>query len=284
MLLALRRNISEAGYVEGRNVVLDPQWAEGQYDRLPEMASELVRRQADVIVTSGGPRSAVAAKGATTTIPIVFLVGEDPTRLGLVSSLARPSGNLTGLNLFSNELEAKRLEFLRQVVPRAARIAVLVNPADATNTENTLRDVRAAARTMGVQIQVLNASTPREIDDAFATIGRDRPDALFVGSFAFFNTRRVQLVQLASFHRLPSSFTFRDSAEAGGLMSYGPSIVDVHRQLGTYAGRILKGAKPVDLPVMQASKFELVINLQTARLFGLTLPPTLLALADEVIE
>ena len=211
-------------------------WADNRSERLPEMASELVRQQADVIVTSGGPTSAVAAKGATTTIPIVFLVGEDPTRLGLVSSLARPSGNLTGLNLFSNELEAKRLEFLRQVVPRAARIAVLVNPADATNTENTLRDVSAAARTVGVQIQVFNASTPREIDDAFATIGRDRPDALFVGSFAFFNTRRVQLVQLASFHRLPSSFTFRDSAEAGGLMSYGPSIVDVHRQLGNLCG------------------------------------------------
>jgi putative ABC transport system substrate-binding protein len=279
-----RQGLKEVGFTEGENVRIVYRWAGNRVERLPEMASELVRQQADVIVTSGGPTSALAAKGATPTIPIVFLVGEDPTRLGLVSSLARPSGNLTGLNLFSNELEAKRFEFLRQVVPRAARIAVLVNPADATNTENTLREISTATRTVSVQIQVFSASTPREIDDAFATIGRDRPDALFVGSFAFFNTRRVQLVQLASFHRLPSSFTFRDSAEAGGLMSYGPSIVDAYRQLAIYAGRILKGAKPVDLPVMQASKFELVINLQTARLFGLAMPPTLLALADDVIE
>ena len=214
----------------------------------------------------------------------MFLVGEDPTRLGLVSSLARPSGNLTGINLFANELEAKRLELLRQLVPQAGRVAILVNAADVRNTENTLREVGGAARTMGLQIQILKASTAHEIADTFTAIGQERPDALFVGASAFLNTRRVQLAQLAAFHRLPATYSFREAPEVGGLMSYGPSILDAYRQWGVYAGRILKGAKPADLPVMQPSKFELVINLTTAKLLGLILPPSLFAITDEVIE
>jgi putative ABC transport system substrate-binding protein len=279
-----RQGLKELGFAEGENVTVVYRWAENRLDRLPAMAAELVNRQPAVIVTTGGPTTAVAAKAATTTIPIVFLVGEDPTRLGLVSSLARPSGNLTGINLFANELEAKRLELLHQLAPRAVRIAVLVNPSDVRNTENTLREVGAAARTIGLQVDVLKASTALEIDEAFAAIGQERPDALFVGSSAFLNVRRVQLVQLAAFHRLPATFALREATEAGALMSYGPSIVDAYRQWALYAGRILKGAKPEDLPVMQASKFELVVNLATARLFRLTLPDKLLATADEVIE
>jgi putative ABC transport system substrate-binding protein len=279
-----RQGLKELGYAEGENVEVAYRWAEDRLDRLPEMAAELVSRQSTVIVTTGGPTTALAVKAATTTIPIVFLVGGDPTRLGLVSSLARPSGNLTGINLFANELEAKRLELLHQLVPEAKRIAVVVNPADVMNTETTLREVGAAARSTGLQVHVLKASTAREIDEAFATIGPERPDALFVGSAAFLNIRRVQLVQLATFHRLPATFSFREATEAGALMSYGPSIADAYRQWAVYAARILKGAKPADLPVIQASKFELVINLPTARLLGLTLPPTVLAIADEVIE
>ncbi len=281
---AFRRGLKEAGYVEGENVTIEYRWAENRTDRLPELAAELVRRQVTVIVTTGGTPAALAAKAATTTIPVVFLVGQDPARLGLVASLARPSGNLTGINLFANELEAKRLELLRELVPRAARVTVFVNPADVPNTEATLRDVGAAARAIGLQIQVLNAGTSREIDAAFETIGHERPDALFIGASAFLNIRRVQLVQLAAFHRLPATYALRESAEAGGLMSYGPNIVDAYRQWAVYAGRILKGAKPADLPVVQASRFELVINHQTARMLGLTVPPTLLSTADEVIE
>jgi ABC-type uncharacterized transport system substrate-binding protein len=277
-----RRGLKEIGLVDGENVTVLYKWAESR--RLSSIAAELVSSQPAVIVTSGGPTTALAAKAATTTIPIVFMVGEDPTRLGLVTSLARPSGNLTGFNLFSNELEAKRLELLRQAVPRIARVAVLVNPSDVVNTENTLRQVEAAARAVGLQIRILRASTAREIEEAFTVIGQERPDALFVGAAAFLNIRRVQLAQLAALHRLPMTFVLREGAEAGALMSYGPSIVDAYRQCGVYAGRIIKGAKPADLPVMQASKFELVINLATARQLGLTLPPTLLALADEVIE
>jgi ABC-type uncharacterized transport system substrate-binding protein len=281
---AFRQGLKELGFAEGENVSVVYRWAENRVDRLPELAAELVRRQASVIVTTGGPTTTLAAKAATTTIPIVFLVGEDPVRLGLVGSLARPSGNLTGINLLANELEAKRLELLHQLVPRAVRIAVLVNPADARNTETTLQEVEAAARRIGLQVQVLRASTAREIEEAFAAVGQDRPDALFVGSAAFLNIRRVQLVQLASYHRLPVTFSFREAAEAGGLMSYGPSIEDAYRQWAVYAGRILKGAKPADLPVIQASKFELVINLTTARMLGLAVPDRLLVAADEVIE
>jgi putative ABC transport system substrate-binding protein len=269
-LAAFRQGLKEVGFADGENVRIVYRWAENQLDRLPEMAADLIRQQAAVIFTTGGPASAFAAKAATTTIPVVFLVGEDPARLGLVSNLARPTGNLTGFNLFIVELEAKRLELLHQLVPGAVRIAVLVNPANVSQTEATLREVEAAARTIGVQAQVLKANTAREIEQVSATIGQERPDALFVGASAFLNIRRFQLVQLAAFHRLPATYALREAAEAGGLMSYGSSIVDAYRQSAIYAGRILKGAKPADLAVMQASKFELVINLATARLLGLT--------------
>ena len=248
------------------------------------MAADLVRLRSSVIVTSGGPPAALAAKAATTQIPIVFLLGEDPTRLGLVGSLTRPNGNLTGINMFANELEAKRLELLRQLVPQAARIAVLTNPNDVRNTEATSRDVGAAARAMGLQIQTMKASTPREIADAFAAAAQEKPDALFVAAAAFLNSRSVQLSQMAAFYRLPAVYALREAPEAGGLMSYGPSIAEAYRQTGVYAGRLLKGTKTVDLPVMQASKFELVINLTTAKLLGLAIPPSVLAVADEAIE
>jgi putative ABC transport system substrate-binding protein len=281
---AFRRGLQETGFVEGENVTVLYRWAENRVDRLPALVADLVRRRVGVIVTTGGAPAALAVKAANTTIPTVFLVGEDPARLGLVASLARPGGNMTGVNLFAGEVLAKRLELLRELVPKAARIAVLVNPADVTNTELTLRDIGAAARATGLEIKYFNASTNHEIDAAFEAIGRERPDALFVGSFAFLNTRRIQLVQLAAFHRLPATYALRESAEAGGLMSYGPSIIDAYRQWALYAGRILKGAKPAELPVVQSTKFELVINHQTARMLGLTVPPTLLATADEVIE
>src|SRR5208337_2121663 len=279
-----RQGLKDTGYVEGENVATEYRWAEGQFDRLPALAAELVRRQITVIATTGGAAAAFAAKAATTTIPIVFEVAEDPVKLGLVVSLARPEGNATGINFFSGELAAKRLELLRELVPGAARVAVLVNPANAANTEITLKDVEVAAGSMGLQIQVVRASTPPEIDAAFATIVRERPNALFVGQDGFFNSRRVQLTHLASRHALPATYGGRDFAVAGGLMSYGSNIADAYRQVGSYTGRILKGAKPADLPVVQPSKFELVINHQTARLLGLTVPPTLLATADEVIE
>jgi putative tryptophan/tyrosine transport system substrate-binding protein len=237
----------------------------------------------DVIVAAS-PVPVRALKAATATIPIVFVVEEDPVRLGLVASLARPGGNLTGINLVSGELTAKRLELLRELVPGAARIGVRVNPANATTTESTLRDVQPAASAMGLQTQVFNASTSHEIDMAFATFVRERCDAVFVGIDVFFNSRRAQLVNLASRHALPATFVNRDFAEIGGLMSYGTNIADAFRQVGVYAGHILKGAKPADLPVLQPTKFELGINAQTARMLGLEIPPTLLARADEVIE
>jgi putative tryptophan/tyrosine transport system substrate-binding protein len=282
-LRAFREGLKDTGYVEGENVSLEYRWAENQMDRLPLLAAEFVRRRATVIAAIG-PVTVFAAKAATTTIPIVFIINEDPVRLGLVASLARPGGNLTGINVFSAELAAKRLELLRELVPAITRVAVLVNPADATNTESTLRDVAGAARTMGLQIQVLNASSSREIDAAFATFASARPDALFVGAGAFFNSRRMQLAILAARHAVPTTLPNRDLAEAGGLMSYGSNIRDAFRQVGVYAGRILRGAKPADMPVMQASKFELVINAPAARMLGLTVPDKLLAAADEVIE
>jgi putative ABC transport system substrate-binding protein len=243
-----------------------------------------VRRQVAVITTTGGIPSALAAKAATATIPILFTVGEDPVRLGLVASLARPGGNLTGVNFFNAELVAKRLELLHELVPTATRIAVLVNPANAPTTESTLRDVAAAARAAGLQIKVLNASTSREIDVAFASFARERPDALFVAGDGFFQSRRVQLANLAVRHAIPAAFSQRAYTEVGGLIAYGTKIEDSYRQLGIYAGRILKGAKPADLPVVQSAKFELVINAQTARMLGLDVPAALLARADEVIE
>jgi putative ABC transport system substrate-binding protein len=281
---AFRQGLKDTGIVEGDNVTIEYRWAENQIDRLPALAADLVQRRVAVIAVPGGPASALAAKAATSTIPIVFVVNEDPVRLGLVASLARPGGNATGINILIGELVAKRLELLRELVPGAARVAVLVNPANATSTETTLRDVEPAARAIGLQIQVLNASTSREIDAAFATFVRERPDALFVSTDALFMSRRVQLANLASRHAVPATYSTREITEVGGLMSYGSNIQDAWRQAGIYTGRILKGAKPVDLPVVQATKFELVINAQTARMLDLTVPPTLLATADEVIE
>ena len=283
-LRAFRQGLKGAGYVEGENVTIEYRWAENQTNRLPALAAELVRRQVAVIVSTGGFDPAFAAKAATKTIPILFLVGDDPVKVGLVASLARPGGNLTGINFLIGELAAKRLELLRELVPGATRMAVLVNPANAAITEATLRDVETAARAMGLQIQVLTANTSREIDAAFATFLHERPHALFVGPAPFFTQRRVQLIQLEARHAIPATYGGRQFAEAGGLMSYGTSLTDSLRQIGVYAGRVLKGAKPADLPVVQSSKFELVINAQTARMLGLTVPPTLLARADEVIE
>jgi putative ABC transport system substrate-binding protein len=280
---AFRQGLKDTGHVEGENVAIAHRWADNHMDRLPELVAELVRRPVAVLVVTGRP-AALAVKAANTTIPVVMGVAEDPVRLGLVASLARPGGNITGVNFLTGELEAKRLELLRQLVPNAARIAVLVSPTSTTTTETTLRDVQAAARAMGLQIQVLNADSAREIDAAFATLVRERPDALFVGSGPFFTTRRVQLAILAGRHAVPAIYSNRQYAEAGGLMSYGSSLLESYRQIGVYAGRILKGAKPADLPVAQPTKFELIINAQTARTLGLEVPATLLAVADEVIE
>jgi|SRR5262245_57659414 putative ABC transport system substrate-binding protein len=284
LLRTFRQGLKDAGYVEGENVAIVYRWAENQIDRLPALAGDLVRRQVAVIVTSGGPSSAFAAKAATTTIPIVFAINEDPVKLGLVTSLARPGGNLTGINFFNAELVAKRLDLLRELVPGVARVAVLVNPANSTIEAATLRDVEVAARTIGVQLRILNASTTGEINAAFATLTRERADALFVAADPFFFIRRVQVVNLASRHGIPATYTARAFAEAGGLMSYGTDLMDTFRQAGAYAGRILKGSKAAELPVVQSSKFELVINHETARMLGLEVPPTLLARADEVIE
>jgi len=283
-LRGFRQGLKDAGFVEGQNAAIEYRWAENRMDRLAELAADLVRRQVAVIVTPGGLASALAAKAATTTIPIVFVVADDPVRLGLVASLARPDGNLTGINFFSGELTAKRLDLLRELVPAVSRVAVLVNPANATNAETASREAETAARAMGLQIQVFNASTSREINAAFATFVRERIDAVFIGVDPFFNSRRIQLVQLATRYAVPASYPARDFAEAGGLMSYGANIADAWRQVGVYSGRILKGAKPADLPVVQSSKFELVINAETARMLGLNVPPSLLAITDEVIE
>jgi putative ABC transport system substrate-binding protein len=283
-LRGFRQGLKDAGYAEGENVAIEYRWADNQFDRLPALAAELVRRQVSVIAALGGPVPALAAKAATAIIPVVFLVAEDPVKLGLVASLARPSGNLTGINFFNAELGAKRLELLRTLVPGAARVAILVNPANAQTTETTLRDLEPAGRAMGLQLQVLNASSSRDIDKAFEALARDRPDAVFVSLDTSFADRRVQLVHLASRHAIPATYALRDFVEAGGLISYGTNFVDAYRQAGAYTGRILKGAKPADLPVVQSSKFELVINHQTARILGLTVPQSLLVAADEVIE
>jgi putative ABC transport system substrate-binding protein len=283
LLGAFRQGLKDNGLIEGENVAIEYRWAENEFDRLPALARELVRRQVAVIAATGGIHSALAAKASTSTIPIVFNIGDDPVRLGLVASLARPGGNVTGVNNFIYELVAKRLALLRELVPLAVRVAVLVNPSNA-QTETTLRDVEAAARPVGLQIQIAKANTAREIDTAFAAIARDRVDALFVPPDPLFISRRIQLVQLAARHLLPATYPVRDFAEAGGLMSYGTSTADAWRQTGVYTGRILKGAKPAELPVLQPTKFELVINAQTARMLGLNVPDKLLATADEVIE
>ena len=277
-----RQGLAEAGYVEGRNVAIEYRGAEGQYDRLPEMAAELVRRQAAVIVANTIP-AAVAAKAATKPIPIVFYVAGDRVKLGLVAGLARPGGNATGLNNFLAELGAKHLGLLRELLPTAARIGLLVNPTN-PNVEGATKDVTAAAPAIGVEIEVVQASDSREIEAAFATLVRNRADALVVGPDPFFASRRLQLATLAMRHAIPAVYNAREFVEAGGLMSYGTNLTEVHRQLGAYAGRILKGDKPAELPVVQSTKFEFVINLITAKALGLEVPPTLLARADEVIE
>jgi putative tryptophan/tyrosine transport system substrate-binding protein len=282
-LQAFRRGLKESGYVEGENVTVEYRWAENKTERLPALAADLVRRQVAVIAASGGLASESAAK-ATPTIPIVFMVPEDPVKMGLVTSLARPSGNLTGVNFFAAELAAKRLGLLRELVPAVTRVAALLNPAEATIAASNLRDMEKAAHSMRLQIQILNASSNDELDAAFATIARDRPDALVISSGAFFTGRRVQLAHLATHHRIPAIHGSRFYPEVGGLISYGTSVSESHREAGVYVGRILKGAKPADLPVVQSSKFELVINAHTAKLLGLTVPPTLLSTADEVIE
>jgi putative ABC transport system substrate-binding protein len=281
---AFLQGLSEAGSVEGQNVTIERHWLEGRYDGLPGLMADLVRRRVAVIATPGSTTAAIAAKAATTTIPIVFGVSEDPVKLGLVVSLARPGGNATGINQFNGEIAGKRLGLLRQVVPKALRIAVLLNPANATNTETTLRDVQEAARSMGLQIQAFNASTSREIDAAFAAFARERADALFVAPDEFFTSRRVQFVTLTARDRIPTAYANREFVTAGGLLSYGTDLAESFRQVGVYTSNILKGAKPADLPVQQLSKFELLINLQTARAFDIDVPPTLIATADEVIE
>jgi putative ABC transport system substrate-binding protein len=281
-LRAFRQGLKDTGFVEGENLAVVYRWAENQMDRLPELVAELVHRQVAVLVTVGNATT-LAAK-ATTTIPIVFNVNEDPVRLGLVANLARPGGNLTGVNFLAGELAAKRLELLRELVPAATRVAVLVNPANATTADSTLRDLGPAARAVGLQIMVHKTSTSREIDAAFDTFARERPDALFVNPDPFFMSQRIQLVHLASRHAVPAAYGLREFAEVGGLMSYGPSTADAMRQAGVYTGRILKGAKPSELPVVQSSKFAFVINAQIARMLGLTVPDKLLVAADEVIE
>jgi putative ABC transport system substrate-binding protein len=281
---AFHKGLNETGYVEGQNVTVEYHYLEGQYDRVPALAADLVRRRVAVIATPGATSATIAAKAATATIPIVFAVAEDPVKLGLVASLARPGSNLTGINFFSREVGAKRLGLLHDLVPKAVRVAVLVNPANASSAESTLRDVQEAAPIIGLQIHILNATTIAEIDAAFATLARERPDALFVGPDGFFSSRRVQFATLTARDKIPATYPNRDFVAAGGLMSYGADLADMNRQVGVYTARILKGAKPADLPVTQSTKFQLVINIQTARALGIEVPPTLLAIADEVIE
>ena len=283
-LRAFRQGLTESGgYVEGQNVAIDYRWGENEPARLPALAADLVRRRVNVIAVVSNPASIAAAK-ATTAIPIVFVVAEDPVRLGLVASLARPGGNATGINFFSAELAAKRLELLRTTVPTATRVAALLNPAEAMIAEANRRDVEAAASAMGLQLRLLSARTSTEIDATFATFANDRPDALFISSGPFFTSRRVQLAHLTMRYGVPAIASVRTYPEVGGLMSYGANVPAAHRQAGVYVGRILKGAKPADLPVVQSTKFEFVVNVWTARMLSLTVPPSLLAIADEVIE
>jgi putative ABC transport system substrate-binding protein len=281
---AFNKGLNETGYVDGQNVKVDYHWLEDQYDLLPALMADLVRRQVAVIATPGFTPGALAAKAATTTIPIVFGVTQDPVQLGLVASLARPGGNATGINFFANEVVGKRLRLLHDMVPKAVRIAVLVNPANAANTEATLRDLQEAAPAIGLQLQIHNAITIGEIDAAFAAFARERPDALFVGGNAFFLDRRVQFATLTAHSGIAATYAQSDFVSAGGLMSYGTDIADTFHQVGVYTGQILKGAKPADLPVLQSTKFEFAINLQTARALGIDVPPGVLSIADEVIE
>jgi putative tryptophan/tyrosine transport system substrate-binding protein len=281
-LRAFRQGLKDNGYAECENVTITYRFAENQIDRLPALAADLARHGPAVIATAGDD-VAVAAKAATTTIPIVFILSQDPVKLGLVTTVARPGANVTGINFFAGELVAKRLEILRELVPGAVRVGLLIG-SNVLEADTTLRDVESAARAMRLQVQIFKAATRQEIEVVFASFASERPDALFVASDTFLTTRRVQLVNLTACHGIPTAFPNRESAEIGGLMSYGTSILDAWRQSGGYVGQILKGAKPADLPVMQSSKFELVINLSTARMLGLTVPQTLLVAADEVIE
>ena len=280
---AFHKGLNETGTVEGQNVTVEYHWLEGKHDRLPTLLADLVRRQVAVIAAAGNLPT-LAAKAATTTIPIVFGVGEDPVRLGIVATYARPGGNATGINFFLIEVVPKRLRLLHDLVPKAVRVAVLLNPANASVTESTLRIVQEIAPTIGLQIQILNATTIGEINAAFATLERERSEALFVSGDAFFASRAVQFATLTARGRIPATYSLRDYVAAGGLMSYGTDFTDSFRQVGVYTGKILKGAKPADLPVVQSTKFEFVINLQTARLLGIEVPPGVLAIADEVIE
>jgi putative ABC transport system substrate-binding protein len=283
LVAAFRRGLGEQGFVEGQNVTIEYQWALGQYDRLPAMAAEFVRRPVTVLTTTGGEPAALAAKAATSTIPIVFATGTDPVKAGLVASYNRPGGNATGINFQTADMEAKRFGLLHELMPQAKTVAFLYNPKFAA-AEGQLRDVREAARTLGLQINVLHASTDNEINAAFRTMVQQQTAALILAADPFFDTRRSQLVVLAAYNMLPAIYQFREYAAAGGLMSYGIDAVDAYRQVGIYTARILKGARPVDLPVLQPTKFELVINLKTGKALGLEVPPTLLARADEVIE
>jgi putative ABC transport system substrate-binding protein len=280
---AFHQGLGETGYVDGQNVAIEYRWAEGRYDRLPALAAELVGRKVDVILASGGDRSALAAKGATSTMPIVFTGVSDPVGYGLVASFSRPGGNVTGMSPFSDELNVKRIELLSELVPQVGAIALLVNPNNSA-VERTIRDAQEAARVKGVQLDILKAATESEIDAAFATLVQLHAGALLVTADPYFNSRREQLVALAARHAVPAIYEFREFAAAGGLSSYGPSLASMYRQAGAYAGRILAGAKPADLPVQQPTKFELVVNLKTAKALGLTVPPSILARADEVIE
>jgi putative ABC transport system substrate-binding protein len=281
---AFRKGLNETGTIEGQNATVEYHWLEGQYERLPSLMADLVRRRVAVIATPGSNPAALAAKAATTTIPIVFGVGEDPVKLGLVTSLARPGGNATGINIFNVEIATKRLGLLHELMPKSVRIAVLVNPANTTSAEFTLRYIPEAARGLGLQSLILNAGTSDQIDAAFATLVSERVDALFVAADAFFISRRVQFATLTARDKIPAAYADREIVEAGGLMSYGTNFTDMFRQVGVYVGRILKGEKPSDLPVVQAAKFALVINLKTAKALGIEIPISMQLLADEMIE
>ena len=283
-LRGFRQGLKDTGQVEGENLAIEYRWAENQLDRLPALAGELMRRQPAVIAAAGGSASAFAAKAATKTIPIVFAVAEDPVRIALVDSLSQPKGNATGVYFFAADLVAKQLGLLRELLPGAARVAVLVNPADAVLAETTAREAETASRALGLQVEIFKAATREEINGVFAALARERVNALFVGPGPVFINRRVQLANLAACHAIPTIGNVREYPEAGCLMSYGTNIDDAYRQAGIYVGRILKGAKPADLPVVQSTKFEFVINIQTATLLGLEIPAMLLARADEVIE
>ena len=283
-IAAFRVGLSEAGYIEGQNVLIEYHWLEGHFERLPAVMTDLVQRRVAVITTPGSTPASLAAKAATAAIPIVFGVSEDPVALNIVSSLSRPGGNATGINFFVTEIDAKRFALMHELLPKATRFAVLINPADVTASAATSKALKEAARTLGLDVLFFDASTPAGIDAAFAAFVRERPDALFIAPEGFFASRAVQFVTLTARDRMPASFATREMVEAGLLMSYGVNLADTFHQVGNYVGRILKGEKPADLPVLQPTKFELVINLQTARALAIDVPPTLLARADEVIE